>query len=152
MRGPLGTASFAAAFLVATCALGGDVYETTEVKGEHYVAGAKYRGSVRTSTTARARLWVVATDGWHMNDKFPYEVKVSASEDVSLPETVFDKDDAVTFNEHKIVFKIPYVLEEAGSHDIEAEIKLAVCTEDQCVPHTAELTWTVSGSEDAGGG
>lgn len=134
----------AAALMVATCAIASGKYSTRQAKGEHYRAGVKYKPSIQAGYETRARLYMVATDGWHMNEKFPYKVTLTVPDGVSAAKTTFKKSDAVVFNDSKIVFKIPYEATE-GTHTIKAKINLAVCKKDQCVPHTETLSWTVEG-------
>jgi DsbC/DsbD-like thiol-disulfide interchange protein len=147
----LATIVIFATLLGATCALAGGEYSTKITKGEHYKTGVKYRPAVTLDHKSTARLWVVATDGWHMNAKFPYKVTVTAPDGVSVDKATFAKADALSFSDSKVVFKIPFTVTSAGTHTIKAKVNLAVCTGDKCAPHVENLSWTVQGSEASGG-
>ncbi len=139
-------AALVAAALFATCAMAQGEYKTVKIDGDHYRAGVKFRTSVKVGETATARLYIVATDGWHINEKFPYQVTVTAPDGVSVTAKTLKKADAVTFSSSKVVFKIKAKPIAAGKHDIKAKVSLGVCKKEQCVLHTETLSWTVEGT------
>jgi len=135
----------AAAVLAAGLVIAADEYGITEIKKAEYRVGVKHRAEIAVGSRAYARLYVVAGSGWKVNVKFPFKVDVTAPAGVALEKSSLKKDDAKVLDDHKAVFKIPYTVSAAGSHELKAKVKLSVCQgTTQCLFPTETVEWTVS--------
>ena len=52
--------------------------------------------------------------------------------------------DAAQFDEKKARFDVPFTAKSAGDHKIMANVKFAVCTDENCVPDERDLALAVA--------
>jgi hypothetical protein len=127
----------------------GGEYKSAEVSRDQYRVGVKYEPAVATGQVKTARIYVVAGEGWKVNEKFPWKVEVTAPAGVSVTKAILEKKDAKVMSGAKAVFKVTYEAASAGSHALSAKIKLSVCKgTTQCLFPTETLKWTVSASDE----
>lgn len=77
--------------------------------------------------------------GWHVNQEFPMSVEVRGSEALQFPKAALEKADAVEFTEEKARFAVPFTATGEGSHRVEAKVRFAVCTDENCIPEERSL-------------
>jgi hypothetical protein len=135
--------------LAATAAVADGVYGVSEIKKDEYRTGVKYRTEVAAGHKSQARVYVVAKAGWKVNEKFPFKITVTPPAGASMDKTVFTKSDAKVLTQKKAVFKVPYRVTSAGTHEFKAKVKLSVCKgTTQCLFPTETLKWTVTAEGD----
>jgi hypothetical protein len=74
---------------------------------------------------------------YHINQDFPISVSVqlsAGSAGIDFPKAKLDKPQAAEFDEQLARFDVPFTPRAAGMHKVEAQVKLAVCTPENCVP------------------
>lgn len=76
---------------------------------------------------------------YHINQDYPMSVSVSPSAAVDFPKAELEKPEAAQFDEQVARFDVPFTPKSAGSHTIEAKVRFAVCTPENCVPDERTL-------------
>lgn len=76
---------------------------------------------------------------YHINQDFPMSVSVSPSAAIDFPKANLEKPEAAQFGEELARFDVPFTPKAAGSHTIEAKVRFAVCTPENCVPDERTL-------------
>jgi hypothetical protein len=76
---------------------------------------------------------------YHINQDYPMSIAVSPNASIELPKTNFSKPEAAEFGEQLARFDVPFTPKAAGSHTVEAKVKFAVCTPENCVPDERTL-------------
>jgi hypothetical protein len=76
---------------------------------------------------------------YHINQDYPIDIALTPSDGVTLPKSQFKKADAATFDEKTARFDVPVTPSKAGQQRIEAHVKFAVCTAENCVPDERTL-------------
>jgi hypothetical protein len=77
---------------------------------------------------------------YHVNKEYPLEIALTSTADGVLPKGQLAKADAAEFGDTKARFDVPVSPKAAGPVSINANIKFAVCTEENCVPDERNLT------------
>lgn len=76
---------------------------------------------------------VVAKDGHKINDAYPQRVQLDdGGEALELPLRRVEMKDAQLDGEGRLVFTVPATPKIAGEHRLKGEIRLSVCSGDQC--------------------
>jgi hypothetical protein len=76
---------------------------------------------------------------YHVNQEFPIGISLHPDEGLSLPKSELAKADAATFGEKAARFDVPFTAQKAGEHRVEAKVRFAVCTPENCVPDERTL-------------
>jgi hypothetical protein len=76
---------------------------------------------------------------YHINQDFPMSVSVQSSAGIEFPKAKLDKPQAAEFGEQLARFDVPFTAKSAGAHKVEAHVKFAVCTPENCVPDERTL-------------
>jgi hypothetical protein len=76
---------------------------------------------------------------YHVNQDYPLSVSLHAEEGLALPKAELAKADAATFGEKLAKFDVPFTAAKAGTHRVEAKVRFAVCTPENCVPDERTL-------------
>lgn len=76
---------------------------------------------------------------YHINQDYPIDIALTPSDGVTLPKSQFKKADAATFEEKTARFDVPFTPSKAGQQRVEAHVKFAVCTPENCVPDERTL-------------
>jgi hypothetical protein len=76
---------------------------------------------------------------YHINEDFPMSVSVQSAAGIEFPKAKLDKPQAAEFNEQLARFDVPFTATAAGAHKVEAHVKFAVCTPENCVPDERTL-------------
>jgi hypothetical protein len=80
---------------------------------------------------------------FHVNQEYPIEISLK-SEGASFPKASLARPDAAQFDEKKARFDVPFTAKAAGDHKILANVKFAVCTDENCVPDERDLALAVA--------
>jgi hypothetical protein len=101
----------------------------------NYAAGKP--GSVAITLTPRGV--------YHVNMDYPMSIALKAPAEITLAKSELQKAEAAEYTEKVARFDVPVTPTEAGTHQIEANVKFAVCTPENCVPdeRTLALALTV---------
>jgi hypothetical protein len=82
---------------------------------------------------------------FHVNQEYPIEISLKSSDDsTSFPKASLARPDAAQFDEKKARFDVPFTAKAAGDHKILANVKFAVCTDENCVPDERDLALAVA--------
>lgn len=76
---------------------------------------------------------------YHINQDYPIAVSLKAPSGLRLPKLEFKKPDAAQFGEQLARFDVPLTPESTGSQRVEANVRFAVCTPENCVPDERTL-------------
>jgi hypothetical protein len=81
---------------------------------------------------------------FHVNQEYPIEITLKGDADTSFPKASLMRPDAAEFNDKKARFDVPFTAKAAGEHKILANVKFAVCTDENCVPDERDLALAVA--------
>lgn len=101
-------------------------------------------GIVEAGKPAVARLTVKPIGGYHMNDEFPTELKLTPPEGVTMAKTVFALEDAEKFDKDQLVFAVECTPGATGEYTVSGKFKFAVCTDATCDPKRQSISFTVA--------
>lgn len=76
---------------------------------------------------------------YHINQDFPMSVSLQSNAGIEFPKAKLDKPQAAEFGEKLARFDVPFTAKTAGAHKVEALVKFAVCTPENCVPDERTL-------------
>jgi hypothetical protein len=76
---------------------------------------------------------------YHVNQDYPMNVTLDGGDALQLPKRELKKADAATFTEKLARFDVPFTPSKAGSHRVDAKVKFAVCTPENCMPDERTL-------------
>jgi hypothetical protein len=76
---------------------------------------------------------------YHINQDYPIDISLTPSEGIALPKAELKKADAASFDEKLARFDVPCTPGKAGPQRVEAKVKFAVCTPENCVPDERTL-------------
>jgi len=81
---------------------------------------------------------------FHVNQEYPIEISLKSDTETSFPKATLARPDAAQFDEKKARFDVPFTAKSAGDHKIMANVKFAVCTDENCVPDERDLALAVA--------
>ena len=81
---------------------------------------------------------------FHVNQEYPIEISLKSDGETSFPKASLTRPDAAQFDEKKARFDVPFTAKSAGDHKILANVKFAVCTDENCVPDERDLALAVA--------
>lgn len=81
---------------------------------------------------------------FHVNQEYPIEISLKSDDATSFPKASLARPDAAQFDEKKARFDVPFTATAAGDHKILANVKFAVCTDENCVPDERDLALAVA--------
>lgn len=123
---------------------GGEVAQP-EGSGESFNLTVDAPAPVAPGGEAIARLTVVPTAGYHINQDFPTKLTLEPKEGVTLAKTEFAVEDAEKFDESQLVFAVKATPAAAGSYQVDGKLKFAVCKgEEDCEPKRRSVSFTVA--------
>src|SRR4029077_14280714 len=76
---------------------------------------------------------------YHINQDYPIDIALTPSDGVTLPKSQSKKADAAAFDEKTARFDVPCTPSKPGQQRVEAHVKFAVCTAENCVPDERTL-------------
>lgn len=89
-------------------------------------------GEVAKGAQASAEIELEAKAPFHINDKYPYKIKLADADGVSFPEKIVGRDKAKV--EHmKLVMPVAFSATAQGKRRIAGVFHFSVCTEDKCL-------------------
>ena len=101
-------------------------------------------GPYKAGELARFVLNLEPRGVFHVNQEYPIEITLKSDTDTSFPKASLAKPDAAQFDEKKARFDVPFTAKSAGDHKIMANVKFAVCTDENCVPDERDLALAVA--------
>lgn len=96
-------------------------------------------GPYKAGELGRVVLSIEPRGKFHINQEYPVEIAVSGTAGTSFPKATLMKPDAAEFGEKKARFEVPFTVKSAGDHKLLANVKFAVCTDENCVPDERNL-------------
>jgi hypothetical protein len=97
-------------------------------------------GPYKAGELGRFVLELTPKGEYHVNKEYPIEIALTAPAEVMLPKAQLARPDAAEFGDTKAKFDIPFTPKSAGALAVNANVKFAVCTEENCVPDERNLT------------
>ena len=76
---------------------------------------------------------------FHVNQDYPLSISLHGDDALSFPKSELAKADAAKFGEKLARFDVPFTPAKAGDHRVEAKVRFAVCTKENCVPDERTL-------------
>jgi hypothetical protein len=115
-----------------------------KVDAEQYAAKMETVGDYKAGAEGKVRVTVDAKKPYHINDKYPYKLKVPspAPDGISYPKAIVAREDG-KFDERQGSFELPFVAAKAGTVNVSATLFLSVCSEANCVMEKQELSLDV---------
>ncbi|MCG8553860.1 MAG: hypothetical protein MJD61_01010 [Proteobacteria bacterium] len=104
------------------------------VQESHFRLQASPVGSYRDGELGQALITLEPRGEFHINQDFPCTVELTASANLMLPKARLAKVDATHFGERRARFDVPLTPRGPGTHEVEARVAFAVCTEETCIP------------------
>ena len=101
-------------------------------------------GPYKAGELARFVLNLEPRGQFHVNQEYPIEISLKGDAETSFPKASLAKPDAAQFDEKKARFDVPFTATAAGDHKIMANVKFAVCTDENCVPDERDLALAVA--------
>ena len=81
---------------------------------------------------------------FHVNQEYPIEISLKSDGETTFPKASLARPDAAKFDEKSARFDVPFTAKSAGDHKILANVKFAVCTDENCVPDERDLALAVA--------
>ncbi len=108
--------------------------------GKHYSLDVTAPGMVTVGGAGAFQVSLVAKDGYHINDEFPYKLKAAADPQgmvtFEVPE-LSRKDGKYTKTDAR--FELKFVGARAGVAKVGGTMALSVCTKKECIVEKIEL-------------
>src|SRR5262249_8387004 len=113
--------------------------------GKHYALDAKAPAIVSKGGSAELEITLLAKDGYHINDKYPYKLKPSSepAQLATFRDAELTRKNA-TLTKTEARFKAPFTGAQAGEGKVCATFSLSVCTAKECVVEDVQLEVPVS--------
>lgn len=89
-----------------------------------------------------AEVTLVALDGYHCNEAYPYKLKLQPSEGLTFPAETVTRD-AVTVSAERAVMRVPFTPTSAGSKTLAGRFYFSVCTAEICLTERQDLSLSV---------
>jgi hypothetical protein len=96
-------------------------------------------GPYKAGELGRVVLSIEPRGKFHINQEYPVEIAVTATSDMAFPKATLMRPDAAEFGEKKARFEVPFTPKAAGDNKLLANVKFAVCTDENCVPDERNL-------------
>ena len=106
-----------------------DTYTLETNAQENYAAGQ----------LAQFGIHLTGKGEWHVNEDFPFAVRLEAPAGAGLAKTQLAKSDAAEFGESGARLDVPFTPSAAGAHRVIAHVEFAMCNPQSCVPKTAAV-------------
>jgi len=102
--------------------------------GKHYTLDARSPGNVSVGGHAEFEIALVAQDGYHINEEFPYKLKTNAEPAAVVS---FDAPELLrsqgTYTKTEARFRARFSGAQAGAAKVGGTLALSVCTKKECV-------------------
>lgn len=110
------------------------------VEQESFVLEATPNTTGYTSGQAgRFSIRLEPRNGWHVNQDFPVEIVLEAPAELGLAKTRLARADAAVFDELQFRYDIDLTPSAAGQRTATADVRFAICTDENCLPQSARL-------------
>lgn len=96
-------------------------------------------GPYKAGELGRVVLQIEPRGKFHINQEYPVEIALSGTADTNFPKSTLLRPDASEFGEKKARFEVPFTAKTTGDHKLLANVKFAVCTDENCVPDERNL-------------
>jgi hypothetical protein len=109
-------------------------------EGNHYVIDATGKAECKAGQAGKLDVVLVAKDGYHINDEFPYKLKLSVEPDgvVTFPASELSRADG-KYTKTEARFGVNFVGARPGAGKIVSTVALSVCTKKECVTDKVAL-------------
>ncbi len=108
--------------------------------GQHYALDAKAPGSVSVGGAGDLEIVLLAKDGYHINDQFPYKLRTAVEPAGAV---TFEKPELTrtqgTYTKTEARFKARFAGAKAGDAKIGGVLAISVCTAKECVTDKVQL-------------
>jgi hypothetical protein len=81
---------------------------------------------------------------YHINQEYPVALSVHPTAGLSFPKAEMTKKELAQMGEKLARFDVPFTAEKPGAYHVEAQLRFAVCTPDNCVPDERTLALELS--------
>jgi hypothetical protein len=101
------------------------------------------KGAYKAGQAATLEVVLDAKKPFHVNDKYPYKLKLAKTEGVKFPSDIVKKD-AVKLEAQRAVMTVAFTPEAAGKKKIGGLFSFSVCTDDKCLIEKRDLALEVN--------
>jgi hypothetical protein len=81
---------------------------------------------------------------YHINQEYPVALALQPTQGLSFPKAELKKSDMAEMGEKLARFDVPFSADKPGAYHVEAHLRFAVCTPDNCVPDERTLALQLS--------
>lgn len=104
-----------------------------------YELRAQPVGTYKAGELGTFDVTIASKGDWHVNQDFPTEVTIEHADGLKVPKSKLTKSDAAEFGMKKARFEVPFTPEQAGRHQVDADVSFAVCSAETCMPQQKKL-------------
>lgn len=115
-----------------------DELASANVSDSKFTLEIKPNGSYKAGEAASVEVVLDAKAPFHCNDKYPYKLKLDATDGVKYPDTVVKKD-AVKLEHMKATMTVPFTPESKGKKTIAGQFHFSLCSADKCLIEKRKL-------------
>ena len=133
---------FLCAVLVAACSKpAAPPAQKTDPNAKLYTLSVDAPPNVKVGAPGQFKISLTPAAGYHINDEgFPFEIEIVTTA-AKITKTKLEQADAKVFKKEQASFEIPFTATQAGPGEYKANVSLAVCRENECIPRHETLTW-----------
>lgn len=88
----------------------------------------------KAGTAAVARVRATPGPGYHMNHEYPASLKLTTVDGISADRPSQDLSQVAKLTDDELIFEVKLTAARAGTFQVPAEFKFAVCTDTSCDP------------------
>ncbi len=109
-------------------------------EGQHYVLDGRAPAILSVGGTGELEIVLVARDGYHINDEFPYKLRTSVEPagTVTFEKAEYARSEG-SYTKTEARFKAKFAGARAGDSKIGCVMALSVCTTKECVTDKVQL-------------
>jgi hypothetical protein len=109
----------------------------------NYTVRATALGSLGRGQAGQFEIALAPRSGYHLNQEFPIEIKISAPT-ARVAKPTLGRADAKTFAETGAVFDVGVTPGAPGEEEYTARLRFAVCTDKDCRPVEDTYAWRMT--------
>lgn len=98
----------------------------------------KPKGSYKSGQAGSVEIVLDAKKPFHVNDKYPYKLKLAKAEGLKFASQVVKKE-AVKLEPQRAVMTVDFTPESTGKRRVAGQFSFSVCTDDKCLIEKRDL-------------
>lgn len=103
----------------------------------------KPKGNYTAGQSAELEVVLAAKDPYHVNDKYPFKLKLEDADGVSYPDKVVKKD-SVKLEAKRAVMTVKFTPASKGKKHVAGQFSFSICTDERCLIEKRDLALDVT--------